>query len=175
MAGDIGEFWGMAYAAVKRVGAQDRVVAWGGDLYFEQDEPGQRRSSSCTQRCYAAGGFAEAKGKYRGSIVETIAVLPIGCCIAENPDNEVRVAGADGSFRLQRYAYVCMHFVCMHRQDKTRGPTQALLRHFSLSGWARESCPDGVWTVLCPLTGHGSRTARQHSVVLLPACIAGGL
>ena len=29
---------------------------------------------------YAAGGFAEAKGKYRGSIVESFAVVPIGCC-----------------------------------------------------------------------------------------------
>ena len=31
------------------------------------------------RRSYAAGGLAEAKGKYRGSIVDSFAVLPIGC------------------------------------------------------------------------------------------------
>jgi hypothetical protein len=98
---------------------------------------------------YAAGGFAEAKGKYRGSIVESLAVLPIGCCVAKNPDDDVRVAGVVGSFRCAEgvHMYVCMHlvYVCMY-----------------------------VCTVLCPPTGHGSRTTRQHSVALLPVCTAGG-
>lgn len=50
---------------------------------------------------YAAGGFAkvaEAKGKYRGSIVEAFAVLPIGCRIAHDLDDKVRIAGINGSF-----------------------------------------------------------------------------
>jgi hypothetical protein len=45
-----------------------------------------------------AEGFAEAKGKYRGSIVDSFAVVPIGCFVAHNPDDEVRVAGSDASF-----------------------------------------------------------------------------
>jgi hypothetical protein len=47
---------------------------------------------------YAAGGFAEAKGKYRGSIVESFAVVPIGCCTAQDLDDKVRIAGINGSF-----------------------------------------------------------------------------
>lgn len=52
---------------------------------------------------YAAGGFAEAKGKYRGSIVDALAVVPIGCRIAKNPDDEVRVAGSAAVGRQGAY------------------------------------------------------------------------
>lgn len=40
MAGEISESFGsMAYAAVKRVGAQDRVVAWGGICSVDRMNP----------------------------------------------------------------------------------------------------------------------------------------
>lgn len=48
------------------------------------------------RRSYAAGGFAEAKGKYRGSIVDSFALVPIGCAEASDPDDEVRAAGVYG-------------------------------------------------------------------------------
>ena len=97
---------------------------------------------------YAAGGFAEAKGKYRGSIVEAFAVVPIGCRIAQDLDDEVRIAGINGSF-WQYCLYLCMHMcVCMHTTD--------------------------VCTALCPPTGYESRSyciSHYHishcSVVLL--------
>lgn len=50
---------------------------------------------------YAAGGFAEAKGKYRGSIVESFAVVPIGCRSAQDLDDKVRIAGINGSFWVE--------------------------------------------------------------------------
>ena len=102
---------------------------------------------------YAAGGFAEAKGKYRGSIVESFAVVPIGCCVAcaaQDQDDKVRIAGINGSlFRPagSMYGmYVCL-CMCMHATTYVR-------------------------TALCPPTGHESRSRSQralwhYSVVLL--------
>ncbi|KAM0706802.1 hypothetical protein Q7P35_006132 [Cladosporium inversicolor] len=91
--------WLMAYAAVKRVGAQDRII-------FVH-----------TALRYAAGGFAEAKGKYRGSIVESFAVVPIGCRIAQDLNDKARIAGINGSFRRSGssvlYASI---WVCIHRR-----------------------------------------------------------
>ena len=74
---------------------------------------------------YAAGGFAEAKGKYRGSIVESYAVVPIGCRIAQDLNDKARIAGIDGSFRrsgsnvcmyLGMHTYVRMyaHYACTY-------------------------------------------------------------
>lgn len=68
---------------------------------------------------YAAGGFAEAKGKYRGSIVESFAVVPIGCRIAQGLNDKARIAGINGSFRrggsgnaLDVCMYLWMHTAC---------------------------------------------------------------
>ena len=56
----------------------------------------------------------------------SLAVVPIGCCRAQNPDDEVRVAGVDGSFRR----------ACgMHMYRRT-----CVLHVY-------------VWTALCPLAG----------------------
>jgi hypothetical protein len=55
-----------------------------------------------------AEGFAEAKGKYRGSIMDSFAVVPIGCLLtelAQNPDDEVRVAGFDASYSCATQCY----------------------------------------------------------------------
>lgn len=93
---------------------------------------------------YAAGGFAEAKGKYRGSIVESFAVVPIGCHIAQDLNDKARIAGINGSFRrsgssvLYASIWVCIHVcacVCVYvhyalqqdRHDESRSASQQAL------------------------------------------------
>lgn len=100
---------------------------------------------------------AEAKGKYRGSIVESFAVVPIGCCVAcaaQGQDDEVRVAGINGSlFRRGgsdaciHYVYAqgmcpCMHTACMHTTAHVR-------------------------TAKCPPQGHESRSASSRCSVVV--------
>ena len=107
---------------------------------------------------YAAGGFAEAKGKYRGSIVESFAVVPIGCCVAcaaQDQDDKVRIAGINGSlFRRggsgaciycvnAQGMCLCMHTACMHTTAHVR-------------------------TAKCHPKGHESRSASsRYSVVVV--------
>jgi len=114
MAGEISESFG-AWLMLLSSAWEPRTGLWRGEeiCSLNRMNPVNADHLRAHSAVTAAGGFAEAKGKYRGSIVESLAVLPIGCCISGNPDNEVRVAGADGSFRCRYCTYVYAPCVCM--------------------------------------------------------------
>ena len=101
---------------------------------------------------YAAGGFAEAKGKYRGSIVESFAVVPIGpprACTAQGQDDKVRIAGINGSLFRRGGGDACIY--CVYAQGMCLGMhTTAHVR-----------------TAKCPPQGHESRSASSRCSVVV--------
>ena len=85
-----------AVVPVKRVGARTGLWRMEGICTACRMDPVHADHLGAQRRSYAAGGFAEAKGKYRGSIVDSFALVPIGCAEASDPDDEVRAAGVYG-------------------------------------------------------------------------------
>ena len=142
----VGEFWLWPWLLLLSSAWEPRTGLWRGEgicSVFRMN-PVHADHLRAHGASYAAGGFAEAKGKYRGSIVEGLAVLSIGWAIVQDLDDKVRIAGVDGSLRRARrmsmYAHVRLY---------------STICTYGHSG---------------PPTGHGSRSASPQAFGGTTAC-----